>query len=159
MSNRDERESIWSIRKRWRPLYSTLFVGQTFGWLTYRMIEATPETALMELHTIGGRAAVGTLAVTEALDIMLGTRDAINEWLQKRREQAHAEGVEEGVAKGHAQGIVEGVVKGHAQGVAEGHAQGAAERDMEWQTWNANRIAAEERGEPFDEPPPSSDDK
>ena len=130
MSNRDERESIWSIRKRWRPLYSTLFVGQTFGWLTYRIIETTPETALMELHTIGGRAAVGTLAVTEALDIMLGTRDAINEWLRKRREQAHAEGVEEGVAK----------------------------RDREWQAWNADRIAAEERGEPFDEPPPGSDD-
>ena len=139
MSNHDERESIWSIRKRWRPLYSTLFVGQTFGWLTYRMIETTPETALMELHTIGGRAAVGTLAVTEALDIMLGTRDAINEWLQKRRQQAHAEGVAEGVAKGQA--------------------QGAAERDLEWQTWNANRIAAEERGEPFDEPPPGSDDE
>ena len=130
MSNRDERESIWSIRKRWRPLYSTLFVGQTFGWLTYRIIETTPETALMELHTIGGRAAVGTLAVTEALDIMLGTRDAINEWLRKRREQAHAEGVEEGVAK----------------------------RDREWQAWNADRIAAEERGEPFDKPPPGSDD-
>ena len=61
---------------------------------------------------------------------MLGTRDAINEWLRKRREQAHAEGVEEGVAK----------------------------RDREWQAWNADRIAAEERGEPFDEPPPGSDD-
>ena len=69
---------------------------------------------------------------------MLGTRDAINEWLQKRREQAHAEGVAEGVAKGHAQGV--------------------AERDEEWQAWNADRIAAEERGEPFDEPPPGSDD-
>ena len=146
MSNHDERESIWSIRRRWRPLYSTLFVGQTFGWLTYRMIETTPEVALMELHTIGGRAAVGTLAVTEALDIMLGTRDAINDWLKKRREQAHAEGV----VKGHAQGVEEGVVKGHAQGVAE--------RDEEWQAWNADRIAAEERGERFDVPPPGSDD-
>ena len=154
MSNHDERESIWSIRKRWRPLYSTLFVGQTFGWLAYRLLETSPEIALMELHTIGGRAAVGTLAVTEALDIMLGTRDAINEWLQKRREQAHAEGhaagVEEGVAKGRALGVEEGVAKGHAQG--------AAQRDLEWQAWNANRIAAEERGEPFDEPPPGSDD-
>ena len=71
---------------------------------------------------------------TEALDIMLGTRDAINEWLQKRREQAHAEGV------------------------AKGHAQGVSDRDREWRTWNADRITAEERGEPFDEPPPGSDD-
>ena len=122
----DERESIWSIRKRWRPLYSMLFVGQTFGWLTYRLLETSPESALMELHIIGARAAVGTLVVTEVLDIMLGTRDAINDWLKKRRQQAYAEGV--------------------------------AERDQEWRTWNANRIAAEERGEPFDEPPPSSDD-
>ena len=138
MSNQDERESIWSIRKRWRPFYSVLFVGQTFGWLTYRILETAPETALMELHTIGARAAVGTLAVTEALDIMLGTRDAINDWLQKRREQAHEQGIELGVAQGIEQGI--------------------ALRDQEWQTWNADRIAAEERGEPFDVPPPGSND-
>ena len=61
---------------------------------------------------------------------MLGTRDAINEWLQKRREQAHA----------------------------EGYAKAVSDRDREWRTWNADRIAAEERGEPFDEPPPGSDD-
>ena len=126
MGNQDERESIWSIRKRWRPFYSVLFVGQTFGWLAYRILETAPETALMELHTIGARAAVGTLAVTEALDIMLGTRDAINDWLQKRREQAYDQGV--------------------------------ADRDQEWQTWNADRIASEERGEPFDVPPPGSND-
>ena len=57
---------------------------------------------------------------------MLGTRDAINDWLQKRRERAYDQGV--------------------------------ADRDHEWQTWNADRIAAKERGEPFDVPPPSSND-
>ena len=61
---------------------------------------------------------------------MLGTREEINNWLQRRRERAHEQGVEEGIAL----------------------------RDREWQTWNADRIASEERGEPFDVPPPGSND-
>ena len=62
---------------------------------------------------------------------MLGTSEEINRWLRKRRERAYAEGVQEGFA----------------------------ERDQEWRAWNAERIAAEERGERFDVPPPGSDDE
>ena len=65
---------------------------------------------------------------------MLGTREEINNWLQKRREQAYA------------------------RGFAKGYAQSIAKCDREWQTWNADRIASEERGEPFDVPPPGSND-
>ena len=40
---------------------------------------------------------------------------------------------------------------------AEGRARGIAEgREMvqKWQDWNNRRLAAADRGEPFDEPPP-----
>ena len=77
---------------------------------------------------------------------MMGTRDAINDWLEKRRRQARAEGV----AEGRAEGIVEGRVKGAAEGRAELVAEVVA--------WNERRLAAEARGESFDEPPPGVDD-
>ena len=69
--------------------------------------------------------------MTEVWDAMMGTRDAINDWLEKRRRQARAEGVAEGRAA-----LVAEVV-----------------------AWNERRLAAEERGEPFDEPPPGVEDR
>ncbi len=40
---------------------------------------------------------------------------------------------------------------------SEGRAQGIAESHRAWTAWNARRMEAEARGEPFDEPPPSLD--
>ena len=63
-------------------------------------------------------------------------------------------------AKGKAQGIAEGKAEGKAEGIAEGKAEGIAEgivkRDREWTAWNERRLDAAAKGQPFDEPPPSS---
>ena len=40
-------------------------------------------------------------------------------------------------------------------GRAEGHAEGRAEGDLEWTAYTERMKAALERGEPFNEPPPS----
>ena len=37
---------------------------------------------------------------------------------------------------------------------AEGMAEGREEMAQRWQDWNNRRLAAADRGEPFDEPPP-----
>ena len=37
--------------------------------------------------------------------------------------------------------------------------EGRAEQDAMWQAWNARRMEAEEKGEPFDEPPPSDNSR
>ena len=60
---------------------------------------------------------------------MMATRDAVNEWLEKRREKARAEGI----------------------------AEGRARLAVEIAAWNERRLAAEENGEPFDEPIPGQD--
>ena len=44
----------------------------------------------------------------------------------------------------------EGEVAGRARGIAEGREEMA----QRWQDWNNRRLAAADRGEPFDEPPP-----
>ena len=39
--------------------------------------------------------------------------------------------------------------------IARAVAAGRSESDAEWEAWNQRRTQAEQRGEPFDEPPPS----
>ena len=60
---------------------------------------------------------------------MMATRDTVNDWLEKRRQKARAEGVAEGRAKLAAEVIA----------------------------WNERRLSAEANGETFDEPPPGQD--
>ena len=48
----------------------------------------------------------------------------------------------------------EGMAKGLAEGEVKGLAEGAAKMARKWQDWNNRRLAAEARGEQFDEPPP-----
>ena len=38
----------------------------------------------------------------------------------------------------------------------EGREQGKADERQSWVNWNARRLDAEARGEPFDEPPPGA---
>ena len=59
-------------------------------------------------------------------------------------------------AEGKAEGIAEGKAEGIAEGKAEGKAEGIVARDREWTAWNERRLEAAAKGQPFDEPPPSS---
>ena len=58
-----------------------------------------------------------------------------------------AEGLEEGRA--------EGLEEGRAEGLEEGRVEGIAVTHRQWQGWNARRMEAEAKGEPFNEPPPT----
>ena len=63
----------------------------------------------------------------------------------------------DGRAKIRAEGWAEGFEKGFAKGFAKGWADVAPEMARirsAWLSWNARRLDHENRGEPFDEPPP-----
>ena len=55
-----------------------------------------------------------------------------------------------------AQRIAKAKAEGIAEGKAEGIAEGIVKRDREWTAWNERRKDAAAKGQPFDEPPPSS---
>ncbi len=74
---------------------------------------------------------------------MMGTGDAIARWARERSEKRQAQIREEAFKEGEARGRAEGEARGRAEGVAR--AREYYERMM----------AAKERGEPFNEPPPS----
>lgn len=46
---------------------------------------------------------------------------------------------------------------GLAQGLAQSQEQGQEAERAQWVAWNRRRLAAEERGERFTEPPPATD--
>ena len=81
-------------------------------------------------------------------EVSMVLAEMVSEYFQKRRDAAAAEA--------QAKGLAEGIEKGKAAGVAQGEAIGAERMGREWAQWNRNRLEAEERGEDFDEPPPSS---
>ena len=150
------RESALTVRREARPFFAALFVLQTFGLVARRFYIALMERldtesvsfwhalssaidegkvldiaviSLSELERDGAKAIISTIVLMEVWDAMMGTRDAVNDWLEKRREKARAEGI------------------------AEGRAKLAAE----FAAWNERRLAAEASEEPFDEPPPGED--
>ena len=155
------REPALTVRRELRPVFAALFVLQTFGLVARRFYIAlveNPDAALLDIAAVslsqlerdGAKAIVSTVIMTEVWDAMMGTRDAINDWLKKRRDEARDEGIALGLAEGRAEGVAEGRVKGVAEGRAELISEVVA--------WNERRLAAEERGEPFDEPPPGVED-
>ena len=50
--------------------------------------------------------------------------------------------------------LEQGKAEGIEQGKAEGKAEGFTAAYQQWEAWNAGRMAAEAKGERFDEPPP-----
>ena len=71
--------------------------------------------------------------------------------LKERREKFKSDLIAQGIEEGKVQGIEEGIAQGKAAGIATGRAELAAEIAV----WNEKRLAAEARGEKFDEPPPT----
>ena len=91
--------------------------------------------------------------------------------VQKNREEGHAEGLAEGLKQGRTEGRAEGMEQGRTagltegldQGIKQGRTQGIAEAYADANARNAAYFRrmkeALERGEDFDEPPPTFGDK
>ena len=74
------------------------------------------------------------------------TKEYLYNKIEKQREKLREEG--------RAQGIELGLEQGRAQGIEEGMEQGRMDLAAKVEAWNARRLDAEARGDPFDEPPP-----
>ena len=149
----EDRDSIWSIPLARRALYFGLFTVYAvagIGFLIwYEIFEHTADTWLETILAITQGIGVTTVgAAGLALLTIEGPRTVmvIGDYLKKRliepleeRRRLEAQRLQE-----------EALTKGRAEGLAEGEARSQAA----WEAWNERRMVAEERGEPFDEPPP-----
>ena len=120
------------------------------------MLKTGESATIIIAHTgvTGGAAAVLALATAAGGRLaMVAARYIEERYLNplrakriKREEEAKKEIREEARAKGLA------LAQAHAQTLALGHALA----DARWETWNERRLAAEAKGEPFDEPTPAT---
>ena len=144
----DPRETLLTVSKKWLPFCAGLIVVLTFGWtwIIYgHIVEAGEHHGIRQVtiavvnETAKAAALIALYAVsiTYTLDIVGGiivvtARYLTDKFITPMRERMKAEA--------RAEGVTEGV----------------AEANRKWETWNRNRIEAEKKGVPFDEPPPSS---
>ena len=154
MNARDpERQSIWSVASGWLPAYFALFnalgllgVGfviiRNVFWVSHPTVHDMIWAIIMGIVVVGAASATASiLAVETGKNIMIvGTY--LEEMLKKRRARQMAEV------------RAEGVDEGRAEGVEKGRVEGRSDLAAEIREWNARRLAAQSKGEPFDEPPP-----
>ncbi len=145
----DERESIWSIPASLKRLYFGLFTAQIIiasVWLARAaIVDETLVGITGKVHFIWqGLAplAISSAAISLTITDLWKTSMVIGTWLEgeiKKRQQKR---------------IADAQKEGRSQGLEEGRFQGLEEERRRWRGWNRRRVAAEEAGEEFTEPPP-----
>ena len=134
----EQRESIWSVSKGVKHVYFALFIGQYVAGTIWTVVPGVESASALwdDLSSLAITAAAGSLVVTETGRYLMVLAAAFEEWREKRRLAQ--------IARAVAAAKVE---------VAAETLRGA---DAEWDAWNQRRLDAEQRGERFDEPPPSA---
>ncbi len=93
-------------------------------------------------YTIGAMMIL-VIVLALLMDGMENLKMTLTRWLREKVE-------EEQRAKARAEGLSEG----REEGRVEGKAQGLSEANRRWTDWYRRLKEAEEKNEPFDEPPP-----
>ena len=107
---------------------------------------------------------VATAITRKIVKLSLCVRSILNQEERKRDRKIERQGERRGQrlgyirgqVHGHTSGRAEGRIEGRAEGRIEGRAEGRAEIARLWREWNQRRVAAEQAGEPFNEPTPDN---
>ena len=130
----EQHESIWSVGKGVKHVYFALFIVQFSAgtiWTVQQGVEG-PAALWHDLSSLAVTAAALSMVVTETGRYLMVLAAAFEEWREKRRREQIA------------------------RAVAETEAATLRGADAEWEAWLQRRVQAEQRGEPFAEPPPSA---
>ena len=159
------RQPIWSVPSEWLAAYVILFdtvctIGVAYViWyhIAVRSGDSVHDTILgifTGIVTVGiASALLCYLTVDLGKNAMvLGTY--LENWLKRREARRLAEAI----AEAKVRATQEALARGHAEGLARGRADVIAELSVLIREWNERRLAAERKGEKFDEPPPSLDE-
>ena len=134
-----QRESIWSVARRLRPLFSVILIVQFLAFLGINAFKvATGENPGDVLDIITGAYEKTS---SQAFSILLTTYTLtevmmLASWLRERDQER--------------------VEKAKEQGRQEGLQEGEETANQRWQDWLERRESAAREGRDFDEPPPAS---
>ena len=151
-----DRQSIWSVASGWLPAYFALFdalgwLGTAFViirnafWIPHPTVHDMIWAIIVGIVVVGAASATISILIVELGKNAMIVGTYLEEMIKKRRARQMAEAVE----RGRAEGI--------AKGVKDGRVEERAEISARIREWNNRRLAAESKGEPFDEPPPGLD--
>ncbi len=129
----EQRESIWSVSRGVKHVYFALFIV-LFSAGTIGMVQpgvASLAALCHDLAALAVTAAALSMVITETGRYLMVLAAAFEEWREKRRREQIARAVAEATAAGE-------------------------RRLAAWEAWNDRRMQAEQRGEPFNELPPSA---
>ena len=172
--NRQGRESIWTIAAEWANVYFAVFSTLNITNIARVVWHETTQSShagwspLIDAILDGvGRGLPGnvglTIAITDIGRVTMVLGGLLEQWINNKRErqlrEAVAEAVTEAVAEATAESRAEGRAEGEAQGRAQGRTEGRTEINDLWRAWNARRLDAAAKGEPFGEPPPDVSDR
>ena len=149
-SRPEERVSIWSVRPRVKNLFYVLFctfvlaIVSLEGLDLVRVIDGAAVDSRLSLDKVrvayrglGETAAPAimvivpaTMAITEVVELIMVLSQGLYDRFEKARKKVREEGRKEG----------------------------RKEVWQKWEAWNRLRLEAEERGEPFNVPPPTRED-
>ncbi len=164
------RISVMSVHEGWWYTYLVAFFAQMSAWTIMvawdEAVYGGHARVVEYLRAVGGDSShmvqmfiLNTIGIVELGRLIMVLAQGIADRLKERREKFKsdliAQGIEEGKAQGIEEGKAQGIEEGKAQGKAAGIATGRAELAAEIAVWNEKRLAAEARGEKFDEPPPT----
>ena len=134
----EQRESIWSVSKGVKHVYFALFILQFSAGTIWTVAQGAESVSALwhDLSSLAITAAALSMVATETGRYLMVLAAAFEEWREKRRQEQIARAV--------------------AAAKAEVAAETLRENDAEWEAWLQRRMQAEQRGEPFAEPPPSA---
>ena len=152
------RVSVMSVHEGWWYAYLAVLFLQMANWtgmVAWDEAAYGDHARLIEyLRAVGrgtshmtGMFILNAIGAVELGRLTMVLAQGIADRLEERRRRFRAELIAEGIELGKARGITEGMARGKAEGKAELAAEVA--------DWNERRLAAEARGEKFDEPPPT----
>lgn len=139
---RPERESIWSIGRKWLPWYLGAVFALTVGWTAFTAwfeVNSGDHDSLPEIAraVVTGTSPAGplipiyALLVISSLDLTGGATVVTYRYLSDKFLKPLHEKLRE---------------------------EGREEERRQWAAWNQRRLDAEGKGQPFDEPPPGTGD-
>lgn len=134
-ANAERRESIWSVNERWRWLYFASFL----------LLMSVSSAFILWHETFGAGAGGGV--VQWVVDVVAG--------------EASAAVASAGLSLCITEGVMLSTLLGRklderkARLINEGREEERVARDAEWDAWLERMLAAQAKGEPFAEPPPS----
>ncbi len=125
----EQRESIWSVSKGVKHVYFALFIVQFSAGTIWTVVQGVESLAALwrDLAALAITVAAVSMVLTETGRYLMVLAAAFEEWREKRRQEQIAR-------------AVAATLRG---------------ADAEWEAWLQRRVQAEQRGEPFEEPPPS----